>query len=243
MNKEYYLFLDETKPNAHGDYFALGGYAILKEDYENILVPKLQKIKTDLMPDPNLPLHLYDMRKNIKGFEFLSDMNVRNSLFDRIKQLIKDLPINIFVASINKKKYSNMYHDKINDVYDITLQTILENFVHFLNENNATGSFFVESRNSIENKYLQVCYYRLLTGGTLYIDSNTIMDKLSILSFPLKSDNNLGVQLADFIPVSFIRHMVGSKDYCGLYKIFEDKIYQGYNHNMGDRFGFKKLLE
>ena len=195
------------------------------------------------MPDPNLPLHLYDMRKNIKGFEFLSDMNVRNSLFDRIKQLIKDLPINIFVASINKKKYSNMYHDKINDVYDITLQTILENFVHFLIENNATGSFFVESRNSIENKYLQVCYYRLLTGGTLYIDSNTIMDKLSILSFPLKSDNNLGVQLADFIPVSFIRHMVGSKDYCGLYKIFEDKIYQGYNHNMGDRFGFKKLLE
>lgn len=136
-----------------------------------------------------------------------------------------------------------MYHDKINDVYDITLQTILENFVHFLIENNATGSFFVESRNSIENKYLQVCYYRLLTGGTLYIDSNTIMDKLSILSFPLKSDNNLGVQLADFIPVSFIRHMVGSKDYCGLYKIFEDKIYQGYNHNMGDRFGFKKLLE
>lgn len=243
MNKEYYLFLDETKPNAHGDYFALGGYAILKEDYENILVPKLQKIKTDLMPDPNLPLHLYDMRKNIKGFKFLSDMNVRNSLFDRIKQLIKDLPINIFVASINKKKYSNMYHDKINDVYDITLQTILENFVHFLIENNATGSFFVESRNSIENKYLQVCYYRLLTGGTLYIDSNTIMDKLSILSFPLKSDNNLGVQLADFIPVSFIRHMVGSKDYCGLYKIFEDKIYQGYNHNMGDRFGFKKLLE
>lgn len=243
MNKEYYLSLDETKPNAHGDYFALGGYAILKEDYENILVPKLQKIKTDLMPDPNLPLHLYDMRKNIKGFEFLSDMNVRNSLFDRIKQLIKDLPINIFVASINKKKYSNMYHDKINDVYDITLQTILENFVHFLIENNATGSFFVESRNSIENKYLQVCYYRLLTGGTLYIDSNTIMDKLSILSFPLKSDNNLGVQLADFIPVSFIRHMVGSKDYCGLYKIFEDKIYQGYNHNMGDRFGFKKLLE
>lgn len=27
MKKEYYLFLDETKPNAHGSYFALGGYA------------------------------------------------------------------------------------------------------------------------------------------------------------------------------------------------------------------------
>lgn len=243
MEKEYYLFLDETKPNAHGDYFALGGYAISKEDYEKILVPKLEKIKTDLMPNPNLPLHLYDMRKNINGFEFLSNVNIRNSLFDRIKQLITDLSIDVFVASIDKKKYKSMYYNKINDVYDITLQTILENFVHFLIENNAIGSFFIESRNTIENKYLQVCYYRLLTGGTLYIDANTIMKKLSILSFPLKSDNNLGVQLADFIPMSFIRHLIGAKDYCGLYKVFESKIYKGYNENMEERFGFKKLLD
>ena len=88
-----------------------------------------------------------------------------------------------------------------------------------------------------------MCYYRLLTGGTLYIDSKTIMDKLSILSFPLKSDNNLGVQLADFVPMSFIRHLIGAKDYCGLYKVFENKIYKGYNKDMSDRFGFKKLLD
>lgn len=243
MTKEYYLFLDETKPNAHGNYFALGGYAIDKEDYENILKPSLQKIKTDLMPNPELPLHLYDMRKNINGFEFLSDLNIRNSLFSRIKNLIKSLQINVFVASIDAEKYKYMYHNKINDIYDIALQTILENFVHFLVENNAIGSFFIESRNQAENKYLQICYYRLLTGGTLYIDSHTIMNKLSILSFPLKSDNNLGVQLADFIPVSFVRNLIGAKDYCGLYKLFESKLYKGYGGNMEDRFGFKKLLE
>lgn len=243
MKKEYYLFLDETKPNAHGNYFALGGYAILKEDYEKILIPKLEVIKKDLMPNPNLPLHLYDMRKNINGFEFLSDLNIRNSLFDRVKQLITDLSIYVFVASIDKNKYNNMYYGKINDVYDIALQTILENFVHFLIDQDAVGSFFIESRNSIENKYLQICYYRLLTGGTLYIDSKTIMEKLSILSFPLKSDNNLGVQIADFIPMSFIRHLTGSKDYYGLYKVFENKIYKGYHQNMEERFGFKRLLD
>ena len=243
MKEEYYLFLDETKPNAHGNYFALGGYAISKSDYEKLLIPRLEKIKIDLMPNPSLPLHLYDMRKNINGFEFLSDVNIRNSLFDRIKQLITDLSIYVFVASIDKKKYQNMYYNRINDVYDIALQTILENFVHFLIEHNAIGSFFIESRNSVENKYLQICYYRLLTGGTLFIDSKTIMDKLSILSFPLKSDNNLGVQLADFIPMSFIRHLTDSKDYYGLYKVFENKIYKGYNKNMEERFGFKKLLE
>lgn len=243
MNREYYLFLDETKPNAHGSYFALGGYAILKEDYENILVPELDLIKRELMPDPSLPLHLYDMRKNINGFEFLTDNKVRMDLFAALEKLINKLPIHVFVASIDTSKYKKMYYNHTNDIYDITLQTILENFVHFLIENKAIGSFYIESRNSSENKFLQICYYRLLTGGTLYIDSKTIMDRLSILSFPLKSDNNLGVQLADFIPISFVRHMVNAKDYYNLYRIFEKKVYKGYNGDMQERFGFKKLLD
>lgn len=41
MKKEYYLFLDETKPNAHRNYFALGGYSIEKEEYEKKLIPNL----------------------------------------------------------------------------------------------------------------------------------------------------------------------------------------------------------
>lgn len=239
---EYYLFLDETKPNAHGKYFALGGYAISRNDYENILIPELSKIKYNNMPDCNLPLHLYDMRKNIKGFEFLKNNEVRNKLYNEIKELIRKLDITVFVASINTSRYKDMYYNHLNDVYDITLQTILENFVHFLIEKDATGSFFIESRNEKENKYLQICYYRLLSGGTLYIDSKTIMDKLSVLSFPLKSDNNLGVQIADFIPISFLRHITGANDYMGLYNLFQDKLYKSNNH-MPDRFGFKRLLE
>jgi len=241
--EEYFLFLDEVKPNAFGDYFALGGYAISKTDYENILLPKLTTIKKNLMPDPNLPLHMYDMRKNRNGFEFLADNSIRTELFSRIKALIKELNISVFVSSINTKKYNKMYNGCSNDIYNISLQIILENFVHFLNENNSIGSFYIESRNSIENKFLQICYYRLLTGGTLYINSDTIIKRLSVLSFPLKSDNNIGVQLADFVPISFIRNQIGSKDQYGLYAIFEEKLYKGFENSMSQRFGFKKLLE
>lgn len=241
---EYYLFLDEIKPNAFGTYFALGGYAISKYEYENMLVPNLQKIKEENIPNPSLPLHLYDMRKNRKGFEFLSDNNKRVKLFESIKKLVRELDIKVFVSSIDTVKYDNMYFSHhTNDIYDINLQIILENFVHFLLSVNGTGSFFIESRNPVENKYLQICYYRLITGGTLFIDSKTIMDRLSILSFPLKSDNNLGVQLADFIPMSFVRHVIGSNDYCGLYALFKEKVYKGYNNCTEQRFGFKKLLE
>lgn len=95
---EYYLFLDEVKPNAFGTYFALGGYAISKNDYENILAPNLQNIKEKNMPDPSLPLHLYDMRKNQKGFEFLTDNKIRVNLFESIKKLIRELDMKVFVS-------------------------------------------------------------------------------------------------------------------------------------------------
>lgn len=242
--KEYYLFLDEVKPNAFGTYFALGGYSISKQDYENILVPELQQIKELYMPDPSLPLHLYDMRKNVKGFEFLTDSTIRTNLFEAIKTLIAKLNIHVFVSAIDTQKYKNMYfQNHTNDIYDINLQIILENFVHFLLKEDGTGSFFIESRTPMENKYLQICYYRLITGGTLFIHSKTIMDRLSMLSFPLKSDNNLGVQLADFIPISFVRHLAGSSDYYNFYAILKNKVYRGYNDCTEQRFGFKKSLE
>ena len=68
------------------------------------------------------------------------------------------------------------------------------------------------------------------------------MKRLSMLSFPLKSDNNLGVQLADFIPISFVRNLIGSKDFYGLYNLYNQKLYKGYNDSMERRFGFKDLL-
>jgi hypothetical protein len=36
------------------------------------------------------------------------------------------------------------------------------------------------------------------------------------------------VQLAVSIPVSFVRYLIGSKDYYGLYKLFESKLYKGF---------------
>ena len=87
---------------------------------------------------------------------FLSDNNIRTELFGEIEKLINKLEIYVFVASIDVSKYKKMYYNRINDIYDITLQTILENFVHFLTEKNAIGSFYIESRNTNENKFLNI---------------------------------------------------------------------------------------
>ena len=64
-------------------------------------------------------------------------------MFDRIKNLVQSLDISVFVASIDTENYKNMYYGQTNDIYDIALQTILENFVHFLLVNKGVGSFFI----------------------------------------------------------------------------------------------------
>lgn len=46
--------------------------------------------------------------------------------------MVQSLDISVFVASIDTENYKNMYYGQTNDIYDIALQTILENFVHFL---------------------------------------------------------------------------------------------------------------
>ena len=43
--KEYYLFLDESKPNTNFQNFTLGGIAIEKEVYENQLKPLVNALK------------------------------------------------------------------------------------------------------------------------------------------------------------------------------------------------------
>lgn len=96
--KEYYLFLDETKPNGKArHHYGVAGYAIEAEHYKNFLEPEITKIKHTYFPNPQLPLHLYDIKKNKKGFEFLSDHTIRNKLFEDIKRVIGLSDIQIFM--------------------------------------------------------------------------------------------------------------------------------------------------
>ena len=65
---------------------------------------------------------------------------------------------------------------------------------------------------------------------------------LRCISFPLKIDNNIGLQLADFIPNPVARHFqaIEQRDM----NIFEEIKNRAYNGNIdrNDRFGFKKIL-
>lgn len=237
--KNYNLYLDESKPNVGNNYFCLAGYAISDDEYSEVLVPQLTKIKRDILKT-DAPLHLFDMRKSHKEFKILRDVAVRNEFYREFNTLTNKLNINLFGALIDIKEYERLYKSR-NNVYYILLKILLENYTHFLVNNDATGTIYIESRTPYENRDLLCEYYKVYLNGTLYIDSKTIQNRIMGMNFIPKTENNIGVQYADFIPGTCIRSLNGKADLNDLYKGFQQKIYNGVNGD-NKRFGLKKLL-
>ena len=142
--------------------------------------------------------------------------------------------------SVNIEDLDRLYdcNDR-NDIYYIALQLLMENFVHFLSVNEGIGTIYLETTDAVNNKRLQNLFHLLKATGTLFIKKEVLQTRLSTINFAIKSDNIIGLQLADFIPNSLARKALskGQKPY-SIYNEIESKLYDG-KIGMKDRFGFK----
>lgn len=238
--RNFNLYLDESKPNMGNNYFCLAGYAISDSEYNETLIPELTKLKMNILKT-DTPLHLFDMRKSQKGFEILSDVEIRKEFYKELNKLINKLDIQLFGTLIDIKEYERLYKSH-NNVYYILLKILLENYTHFLENKGGTGTIYIESRTPSENRDLLCEYYKIYINGTLYIDSKTIQNRIMGMNFVPKTENNIGVQFADFIPGTCVRSFNRKPDYFNLYKNLQQKIYNGIDGN-NRRFGLKKLLD
>ncbi len=238
--QNFNLYLDESKPNTGNKYYCLAGYAISDDVYNDILVPELNKIKKEILKT-DTPLHLFDMRKSQKGFEILSNNQIRLDFFSEINRLINKLDIYLFGTLIDIDEYKKLYKSH-NNVYYILLKILLENYTHFLENKESTGTIYIESRTQTENRELLCEYYKVYLNGTLYIDSKTIQNRIMGMNFIPKIENNIGVQFADLIPGTCVRAANRKSDYCNLYRNLQQKIYNGTT-DAPERFGLKKLLD
>ena len=89
---------------------------------------------------------------------------------------------------------------------------------------------------------LQQQYELVKQQGTLFIPGKVFQDRLKAISFPLKIDNSIGLQIADFIPNPIARNLSGiEQKKFTLYDEIIKKSYDG-NNDMQRRFGIKKVL-
>lgn len=236
---EYYLFLDESKPNTNFKNFTLAGYAISKGEYENKLKPELLSIKKECFGKENIILHEIDIRKGKGEFEGRTKEQYK-LFFQKIENLFKRVELHILAVSINIDNFEQLYgNEETNQIYYISLQLLMENYNHFLISNDACGSVYLESTDSGSNTTLQNLFHQLKATGTLFYSKESLQKHLKTINFIPKSDNNLGVQFADFIPNPLARDAldIKQKEY-SLLSVIKQCLYDG-KLSMESRFGFK----
>ena len=239
---EYILFLDETKPNFKNPYFCLAGFCINRSDYENVLIPKINKIKKEIFDDTSVIFHYSDIKRNKGAFTVLKDDGMRNKFWQSIKNTLNDITFSVFGVYYEKEAMTEVFGNGATTQYDIAFRHLLDNYMHFCIENKAHGHICIESRTFKENMLLQEIFYNYLTHGSSYYQSEVIKKYLTSIGFLIKGDNCIGLQIADIIPVRLMRIKNGLSDNYKLGDLFNSRLYRTQDQKYENIVGLRKII-
>lgn len=239
---EYILFLDETKPNSLNPYFCLAGFCLKRNDYENILIPKINKIKKEIFDDQSVIFHYNDIKRNKGAFSILKNAELRNKFWQNIKNALNEIDFNVFGVYFEKETMTKVFGNGATTQYDIAFKHLLDNYAHFCIENNARGHICIESRTFKENMLLQEIFFNYLTFGSSYYKAETIKNHLTSIGFLIKGDNCIGLQIADIMPVRLMRMVNGLSDNYKLGDLFNSKLYKTKDNKHENIVGLRKII-
>lgn len=263
MSKIYNLYLDESHThdgNQNHIVFVMAGIIVSEEYANNSLVDDINNVKRIIWEDSfpsnykDLILHELDIkganhRRNRHKLHtyspeyqiFRSEDKIK-TLYRELEKVIRNGNIVTLAACVKEDDISSLYNKNLrNDNYLISLQIIIENFVHFLNENNAKGRIIYEHNGDNNIKSLRMKFNIIKTMGTLFINPEIIQEKLLDIEFIEKSENNPGLQIADFIPNVVARKISGAQSPSyNIFKVIKRVSYDG-NVGLKDKFGIKVI--
>lgn len=261
MTKNYTLFLDESETHDnHKHYFCIAGVIIADDDYSSVQhdIDSLKSIIwNDLSSPQNVILHQMRISEAEKGrldtrnypeYNRFRSMSTRQKFYNEFKKVFVNNSITLVGGSLYTEDLMTFYscnssghNTNITDKYLVCLQLLLENYCHFLCTNNGLGKIIYETRETKGDEQLRNRFYHIKLMGSMFIDRTTMDKRLLGMDFVSKESNNVGLQIADFIPNAFAR------DHAGFARqrpnIFSTLAYHRYDGNVGkqERFGIKYM--
>ena len=240
--KDYLLFVDETKSDKYHPNFCFAGIVVEREYYEKILVKDVNNLKIKHLGKSDIIFHFSDMKKNRNDFSIFINEEKRNDFWTDYVQLLKGANFDIIGVYFNDEKMSQLQHGTSKGNYNIGFYALLDNFMHYLKDQEGHGQICVESRSFNENRYLLDVFYKYQQNGSIYFDESEIKKYLSSIGFIVKGDNCIGLQLADPVPSQLMRYISKyKKDTYNIYSVLSTKIY-----NVGTDYenilGIKNIL-
>lgn len=262
--KQYTLYLDESETHKHNRvthknedcHFCMAGVIVAIDEYKKLedSVNALKRNVWNEFPNPeDIILHQMLVNDAEKGrldvlkypeYAKFRQKVERKKLYKELKKVFVDNDLVIVGSSINKDNLKDFYSVQGRNKQDeslVTMQLLLENYCHFLCSNNAIGNIIYEYREQIGNERLRDRYYHMKLMGSMYMNKESAEKRLLGIDFVNKSANCVGLQVADFVPLSFARDHRGTVQ--GNPNIFSTLKYYRYDGkiNAKDRFGVKYM--
>lgn len=240
---EYILFVDESGVTPDNPYFCLGGFAVKRSEYEEHIVNDLFELKKKYEIDYSVPLH-YTEIKNGKGSfkKFKEDKQLRTNFMTDLIDIIKKSNMHTFGVYANVETLEKIIHKKSTPVYNVLFSFMLDQYLCFLKERNGSGLISVESRTFCENSSLQDVYYNRIRFGSDLFNADLFKKYMANISFTIKGDVCAGLQIADFIPVAFLRKINERTDNYNLTQTVLSKLYKNNDDVLKNYLGFKNYL-
>lgn len=240
--KDYLLFVDETKPDNYHPNFCFAGIVVEREYYEKTLIKDVNTLKIKHFGRSDIVFHFSDMKKNRNEFSVFINEEKRNNFWTDYVNLLNVANFNILGIYFDDKKMNRLQYGTSKNNYNIGFYALLDNFMHYLKDNDAYGQICVESRSFNENRFLLDVFYKYQQNGSIYFAEPDVKKHLSSIGFIVKGDNCIGLQLVDSVPSQLMRYIAkNKKDFYNLYNTLAAKIY-----NVGTDYenilGIKNIL-
>lgn len=238
---EYCLYLDEQDADSNNPYFCLAGIIIDRKEYEDILIPQLNALKTKYFTNTDIIFHYTDMKNNKNGFECLQDGPTREFFWREFNDMIKNINFTTVGTYINASSFSEVYGLKVDKRYELAFRRLVNNYILFLKKERAFGDIIFESRTWTENKSIQEVFFHIINYGTDIYTAEECRKYLSTIGFITKKDNCAGIQIADFVPNTYVRSINGAKNFNNVGQHFLNKTYK-INGKYNDICGLSKIM-
>jgi len=229
---KYYLFLDECGDQNLANFnplfpiFTLCGI-VLSEEELGMISSQLMKIKQKYWGNKKIIFHSRDIRKCEKGFEILFDLDIKREFYKAINNVLGQKLYTIICCAILKEPYIRKY-GKMNDVYAQSLSFIVERTVFYLDsvgKPNIDLSVIIEKRGKKEDNHLLNYYNQLIDRGTYFVVPSRIKNYFKRFEMKWKSDDVIGLQIADLIAYPITRYILDNRAVNPAYEIIKENIY------------------
>lgn len=239
---KYYLYMDECGNHVLSltdsfPVFLLCGVLISQDNYE-LLRDRINKVKYTFWGYKEVIFHSRDIRKCEKEFVILFDKQVKDEFYRSVNDIITDNDYTVIAAAIRKTAYIEKSGRFSNDVYEVSLSSVIDRDIIFLD--NIPGpekelEVIIERRGRKEDKQLEEHFQHLLATGTENVSAEKLSGYQPTITFKSKKENINGLQLADLVAYPLAKHVMEPEKNNPAFDVVKNKICL----KDGERYGLR----